>query len=238
LLVDLDLAFGDVGISLALMPERSCIDLVAMLGNLDARGLASVVTPHESGLDVLCAPTNPGDAERITAASVIELLRVARGIYDLIIIDTPPAFTEHVLASVDSSDITVLLGTLDIPAIKNLRLVLDTLDQLGHSRESLVIVLNRSDAKVGLSASDVSATLDRPIAVEIPSSVAVPAAANRGDAIVVSSPKHPVSVALKTLAREYILQPALASVADAEGGLPDSQLVRPEKRKFFGWSRA
>ena len=242
LLVDLDLAFGDVGISLALMPERSCVDLIAMAGHLDAQGLASVVTTHESGLDALCAPAHPGDAERIPAASVAELLRVARRIYDFVIIDTPPAFTDHVLVAFDSSDVTILLGTLDIPAIKNLRLALDTLGQLGHPQESLVLVLNRSDAKVGLSVSDVTATLGRPIAVEIPNSIAVPAASNRGEAIVMSEPKHPVSVALKTLAREYVLGTDPAHAAGAKAGLPEGQAAlaaaRPQGRRIFRWSQA
>ena len=78
-----------------------------------------------------------------------------RRIYDFVILDTPPAFTEHVLAAFDASDVSILLATLDIPAIKNLRLTLDTLDLLGHAREQPVIVLNRSDAKVGLTAEDV-----------------------------------------------------------------------------------
>jgi len=231
LLVDLDLAFGDVGISLALMPERSCVDLVAMSGHLDAQGLASVVTHHESGLDALCAPAHPGDAERIPATSVSELLRVARRIYDFVIIDTPPAFTEHVLVAFDASDVTILLGTLDIPAIKNLKLALDTLDQLGNPRESLVIVLNRANAKAGLSVSDVTATLGRPIAVQIPSSVAVPAATNRGEAVVITEPRHPVSIALKSLAREYVLGSGPATASGDAKGQPDSRALRADVRQ-------
>lgn len=242
LLVDLDLAFGDVAISLALMPARTSVDLVAMSGHLDAQGLASVVATHESGLDALCAPAHPGDAERIPAASVTELLRVARRIYDFVIIDTPPAFTEHVLVALDSSDVTILLGTLDIPAIKNLRLALDTLDQLGHPRESLVLVLNRSDAKVGLSASDVTSALGRPIAVEIPNSIAVPAATNRGEAIVFSQPKHPVSVAVKLLVREYVRGTDPASAAGVSEGLPEGRAalaaLRPQVRHLFRRSEA
>ena len=242
LLVDLDLAFGDVAISLALMPQRSSVDLVAMSGNLDAQGLASVVTAHDSGLHALCAPAHPGDAERIPATSVTELLRVARRIYDFVIIDTPQAFTEHVLAALDSSDVTILLGTLDIPAIKNLKLALDTLDQLGHPRESLVLVLNRSDAKVGLSASDVTAALGRPIAVEIPSSVSVPAATNRGEAIVASEPNHPVSAALKALAREYVVGTGPDLAVRPNQGMPEGRAARaaerPQGRRLFRRSPA
>jgi pilus assembly protein CpaE len=139
LLVDLDLAFGDVAISLQLLPAASVADLVAMSGHIDEQGLASVVTKHESGLDTVCAPNQPGDADRISGAVVGEMLRVARRVYEYIIIDTPPAFSEHVLATFDVCDMAVLLATLDIPAVKNLRLTLDTLDLLGYPREARVV---------------------------------------------------------------------------------------------------
>ena len=89
------------------------------------------------------------------ARSIGELLRVAKRSYDFVVVDTPPAFTEHVLAAFDNSDLLVLIATLDIPAVKNLRLTLDTLDLLGSPREDRVVVLNRSDAKVGLKTEDV-----------------------------------------------------------------------------------
>lgn len=218
LLVDLDLAFGDVGIALALQPQTTMVDVVAMSGHLDERGLASVVTRHESGLDALCAPIHPGDADRIPVATVSEVLRVAKRAYDVIVVDTPPAFTEHVLAAFDASDVSILIATLDIPAIKNMRLALDTLDLLGSPRDSWVLVLNRSDAKVGLTVDDVTTALRRPVAVEIPNSIAVPSAVNRGFQIVLAEPRHPVSIALKTLAREHVCRP-LALSGDVDDGV-------------------
>src|SRR5450631_1371600 len=107
LLVDLDLAFGDVAISLQLRPTASFVDLVAMTGHIDAQGLASVVTKHESGLDTVCAPSHPGEADRISGETVAEMLRVARRSYEYIIIDTPPAFSEHVLAALDVCDMLI-----------------------------------------------------------------------------------------------------------------------------------
>jgi pilus assembly protein CpaE len=215
LLVDLDLAFGDVAISLQLIPVASVGDLVAMAGHLDEQGLASVVTKHQSGLDTVCAPSQPGDADRISGPLVSEMLRVARRFYEYVIIDTPPSFSEHVLATFDICDMAVLLATLDIPAVKNLRLTLDTLDLLGYPRDARIVILNRSDAKVGLSADDVVAVIKQPIAAMIPSSVHVPASVNRGVPIILDEPKHPVSVALRAFADRYILSP-LAPVSAAQ----------------------
>jgi pilus assembly protein CpaE len=208
LLIDLDLAFGDVAICLGISPQRSMTDIVAMSGHLDKQGLDSVVVRHESRLDVVCAPSSPADADHIPAATVTELLHVARGLYDYIVVDTPPAFDEHVLAAFDMSDVSILLATLDVPAVKNLRLTLDTLDLLGHPRESWVVVLNRANSKVGLTIDDVATALHRPIAVQIASSVSVPAAANRGVLLVLDDPRHPVSNAIKTLVRDFVRVPS------------------------------
>lgn len=207
LLVDLDLAFGDVAVSLQLAPSRSASDLIAMSGHLDAQGLAAAVTPHDSGLDTLCAPDTPADADLIPAATTAQLLRVARGMYDFVIVDTPPAFSEHVLATLDVSDVSdvsILIATMDVSAVKNLRMTLDTMDQLGYPRQSRVIVLNRSDVRAGIKAADVAAVTRAPIAVCIPDSLDVPASINRGVAIVVDAPEHPVSVALRALADGHV----------------------------------
>lgn len=205
LLVDLDLMFGDVAISLQLIPQGTVTDLVAMRGHLDRAGLESVVVTHEpTGLDVVAPSSDPADAERIPADVVLELLRTARGIYDYVVVDTPPAFTEHVLTALDVSDLAVLITTLDIPAVKNLRVAMNTLDTLGGSKDNRVVVLNRSGLKVGLDSGEVETALKQAIAVSIPNSLSVPAATNRGVPLVVHDPKDAAAVALRELADRQV----------------------------------
>jgi pilus assembly protein CpaE len=230
LLLDLDLAFGDVGISLQLLPQRSVMDLVAMGGHLDEQALQSVVTVHDSGLETICAPAEPSDADRIPGTTVAELIRVAKRHYDFVIVDTPPAFTSHVLAAFDASDQLVLIATLDIPAVKNLRLTLDTLDLLGSPREARVVVLNRSDAKVGLRSDDVVIAIKQDIAVMVPNSTNVPASVNRGVPIVLDEPKHPVSVALRELADKH-----LRHGGSAAGVGTTNETPAPERRRSERW---
>lgn len=220
LLIDLDLAFGDVGISLQMLPQNSIIDLVSMAGNIDEQAINAVVTKHDSGLEAISAPAEPSDADRVPGTTVAELIRVAKRHYDYVILDTPPAFTSHVLAAFDDSDLLILIATLDIPAVKNLRLTLDTLDLLGNRKDSRLVVLNRSDAKVGLRPEDVVAAIKQDIAVMVPNSTAVPASVNRGVPIILDEPKHAVSVALRDLADRFIRLPdgpAVGTDAPAAG---------------------
>ncbi|HUZ54812.1 MAG TPA: P-loop NTPase [Streptosporangiaceae bacterium] len=215
-IVDLDLAFGDVAISVQLDPGRTIVDALPMAGHLDQTGASSLLTRYQANLDMLLAPTTPGDAEKIPPALVGELLVVLRTIFDYVVVDTPAQFSEHVLTAMDNSAHHVLLTTPDVPALKNLRITLDMLDLLSYPRQIRSVVLNRSDSKVGLSLEDVERVVRWPIAAHIPSSREVPISINKGTPLTLANPGHPVSQAISRFAQQRLLDPAGA----AEPGRP------------------
>ena len=210
-IVDLDLAFGDVAISMQLDPARTVVDALPMAGHLDTTGAASLLTRYRPGLEVLLAPVTPGDAEKISPALVGELLTVLRSIFDYVVVDTPAQFSEHVLIAMDASDHHALLTTPDVPALKNLRVTLDMLDLLSYPRQIRSIVVNRSDSKVGLSLEQVEQVVRCPISARVPSSRAVPISINKGTPITLDSPAHPVSHAIARFAQQRILPAAEAA---------------------------
>jgi pilus assembly protein CpaE len=212
--VDLDLASGDVAINVLLDPVRSMADAVSMAGHLDDTGAASLLTPYRPGLKMLLAPATPGDADKITPALVGELLAVLRRMFDYVVVDTPPQLSEHVLTALDASAHHVLLTTPDVPALKNLRVVLDVLDMLSYPAEFRSLVLNRADPKIPLSLEDMERALGSPITVQIPASRAVQISVNNGTPITLAIPGHPVSQAITKLAQQRLL-PAPA----ARGGM-------------------
>ena len=206
--VDLDLSFGDVAISVQLDPLRTILDALPMAGHLDESGAASLLTRYQPGLDMLLAPVTPGDAEKIPPRLVGELIAVLRGMYDFVVIDTPAQFNEHVLTAMDVSSQLVLLTTPDVTALKNLRVALDMLDMLSYPRQIRSVVVNRADSKVGLSLEHVRKVVRSDIAAHIPSSRAVPISVNKGRPIVLDSPGHSVSQSVMKLAQQRLLGPA------------------------------
>jgi pilus assembly protein CpaE len=197
--LDLDLAFGDVAIALQLHPAHTIAD-ASRLGGLDEAGLRGLLTQHSRGLSVLAAPTEPGAADQIEARLVGDLLRVLRRMFDVVIIDTPAAFSDQVLAAFDATDLFLLIATLDIPALKNLKLTLETMDLLNYPRDRWRVVLNRADAKVGLTVPEAERALHTTISAQIPSSRSVPISVNRGVALVHEDPTHPVSQEIRRIA--------------------------------------
>jgi pilus assembly protein CpaE len=215
-LIDLDLAFGDVAIMLQLVPERSIADAVGLGDQLEETTLRALLTPYGPGLEALLAPAGPAEAERVTQGLVADVLRIARGMFDFLVIDTPPQFTDHVMTALDASHMHVLATTPDIPSLKNLRIALDTFDLLDLPKESRAIVLNRSDAKVGLTASDIERVIRVPIMAHVPSSRDVPVSINRGVPIMVDNPQHPVSKAIRDFALGRLSGPTVGA-APARG---------------------
>jgi pilus assembly protein CpaE len=180
LLLDLDLQFGDAAIMLGLEPEKTIYDLVSAPGELDPEKLNGYTTRHSSGLDILPAPLRPEDAELVTEAKIGRLLEVARSSYDVIVVDTSPFFHGPMLATLDQTDELLLVCSLDVPTIKNVRLSLQTLDLLSFPTKKVRLVLNRSNSKVGMKDSEVETALERKVRFRIPSDRAVPLSVNRG----------------------------------------------------------
>ena len=207
LLLDLDLQFGDAAIMLGLEPEKTIHDLVVAPGELDSEKLAGYTTRHACGLDILPAPLRPEDAELVTESKLTRLLEVARGSYDLIIVDTSPFFHGPMLATLDRTDDLLMLCGLDVPTLKNVRISLQTLELLSFPQQRIRFVLNRANSKVGMKKKEVEGALGVRIDFEIPSDRAVPLAVNRGTPAVLADPGADFSKAVRTMAKTLLTPP-------------------------------
>ncbi len=199
-ILDLDLAFGDVAIMLQLVPEKTIADLIPAADRIEETGIRTMMTAYCPGVDAMLAPVQPAIAEEVTRDLVADLIDLTRRMFDFVVIDTPPQFNEVVLAALDASHLYVLVATPDLPALKNLRVTLDMFEMLDYPRDHRVVVLNRADARVGLTGADIERVIRVPIVAHVPSSRDVPISVNKGVPIVLDSPGHPVSTAIRELA--------------------------------------
>jgi pilus assembly protein CpaE len=195
-LVDLDLAFGDVAITLQLFPARTIADAVHLQSGLDFSVLEPLLTDYHQVLSALVAPVQPDAKDTIPAALVGRILGLLKSNFDHVVVDTAPAFDEYVLQAFDETDELLLVTTLDVPTLKNVKVAVETLDLLNFPKPKRHLVLNRADDKVGLSPDKVESTLGMKIAAAIPTSSQVAHATNAGEPITSSSPKHAVSQTL------------------------------------------
>ena len=113
--VDLDLGFGDIAITLQLIPARTIADAVHFESGLEFSVLEPLLTPHGTGISALVAPVQPDARDSIPAALVGRILGMLKQNFDYVVVDTAPTFDEFVLQAFDETDTLLLVTTLDVP---------------------------------------------------------------------------------------------------------------------------
>lgn len=203
ILIDLDLQFGDLGLSLNLTPHKTIYDLAISGGSLDAEKVDAYLQTHASGVRVLLAPSRPDQAGAITAGFLHDLYAVLRATSTYTVIDTPPGFTPEVIASIDASTHICMVGMLDALSLKNTKLGLETLELMGYDQDRVRMVLNRADSNVGITHNDVVSVLGRPPDVMVPSHRDIPRSVNEGTPITMSGKRSEAAKAFNSLADIY-----------------------------------
>jgi pilus assembly protein CpaE len=205
-LVDLDLQFGDVGLALGLVPERTLYELAKSGGSLDDEKLDGYLATHSSGARALIAPTRPDHAGAVTTEFLREVYAALRASHEYVIVDTPPGFTPEVIASIDSSSHVCMVGMLDSLSLKNTKLGLETLELMGYDGERMRLVLNRADSRVGITHDDVVSIIGRKPDVFVPSDRDIPRSVNQGTPIVLAKSRSDAAKAFRSLAAMYELR--------------------------------
>ncbi len=221
-LVDLDLAFGDVAITMQLFPTHSIEQAVGSEDSIDLAMLEGLLTRHQDTLTILAAPAHPDVRERVTPLLISRILRALRDGFDYIVVDTSPSFDDATLTALDETDECVIVATLDVPTLKNVKVALETMDMLSIARGHRHLLLNRADDAVGISVEKVEAILGMPVSAQVATAVDIAAATNAGTPIVSHKPSHAASIAYANLAASVTGEPigAPSSAATAEHAEP------------------
>jgi pilus assembly protein CpaE len=199
-LVDGDLQFGDVAVLLNMQASRTITDVIPHIDSLDADFLNDVMLTHASGMKILLAPPRPDAAEMVRADDMRAVLRHLSLLYDYTIVDTASYLDDVVLTILEVSDRILLVGTPDIPSIKNIRLTLEALDALDYLNKTR-LVINMAGRKDGITEKDIATHIKHPIFATIPrDNGTVTAAANQGVPVMVSSQKSLIAKSILHLA--------------------------------------
>ena len=209
-LVDIDLQFGDVALSLGLDPRPNLYDLARSGGTLDTEKVRGYLLDHPSGLRVLAAPLRPDEAGAVGLELLGQVYASLRELAEVVFVDTGPGFPREVIAAVDEASDLCLVGTLDASSLKDSKLGLETLTRMGYDAGACRLVLNRAGSRVGISERDAERILGRAPDVLVPSDRAVPLSVNEGQPVVSSSPRSGAGRALAQLAELYFEAPAPA----------------------------
>ncbi len=162
-LVDGNLQFGDHRVFLDLGLDRKSIVDVVSAPTIDADLIKHVLVKHESGIDLLLAPPSPETAELVHPQHLPMIAQMLATIYDYILIDVDKRLDDVNLGVFEAAEIVFVVMTADLSALKNVRLILETMNHLGYPPAKVQLVLNRSNAFTGINVKNAERALRRTI---------------------------------------------------------------------------
>lgn len=219
-IMDADLQFGDICISLQVEPQHTIVDAARDIDKLDEQLLGSLLATHSSGMRVLSAPLEPSLADEVSTQVVVKTLGMLKRMFDYVIIDTAPFLDEPVLSILERSDTVLLVVDMDLPAVKNAKLALDTLKLIKFPFEKIKLILNRVNSKARLDIHELERSLGLEVQAAISSDKLVPRAVNEGEPVVSLYPRSRVAKDLRGVA---------ALVLDGEA------VDEPQQEEKRGW---
>ncbi|MGI8806301.1 MAG: AAA family ATPase [Acidimicrobiales bacterium] len=226
-IVDLDLQFGEVSTALRLRPRFTISDILSRedIDEVDLSAhIEEYVVTHDSGVMVLPAPKDPSDADRIHPVDVQRVIEAARAKFDYVIVDTPAALTEIVLAAFDMSNQLYVMATLDLPSIRHMGVFLNTLEKLKISSDNVKLILNKAERDVGLDVDQVTRLFPQGFTSVLPYAKEVTKSVNVGTPVLAFAPTSDVSRRIAQGMSPLLPEANRGKALEAEG---------PNKRSLF-----
>jgi pilus assembly protein CpaE len=231
-LVDGNLIFGDIGVIMNLVSNKTIADLANRIAELDRELINDVLTTHTSQVKVLLAPPNPQTGELVTSDHLRAILDQLRKEFDYVVVDTQSSFQDRALAVLDVADRIVTLMTLEMPCIKNIKLFLEVAELLEYPPEKTLLVLNKADSRMGIRIENVEENIQHKVALQIGNaSHDMALSVNQGVPLVIEKRGHQTSKDIFALAGLISNARGGATVkADDKSPTPKA----PESRGLFG----
>ena len=208
-LIDANLQFGDERVFLDLGLDTASMVNAITEPDLDAELLKKLVVSHHAGMDLLLAPPNPEQADivverqRTDPGTLSNILSLMRKAYDYTLVDMAKSLDDFNLQLFDEADLIFVVMTADLSCLKNVRLVLETMDSLGYERSKIQLVLNRSNAYTGINVDNAESALGRTIDYQIINEYrGAISALNSGEPFMSSRPDGPLGQSVSKFARE------------------------------------
>lgn len=230
-LVDANLQFGDVAIFMKLQATRTLADLAPHVQDLDLDLLRGILVPHSSGVQILVAPATPEDAEVFRDGGVEEtganarlkaILEFVRREFDYIIVDTSHQVDDVILATLDVSDLFVVVTRPVIPEIRGARQFIDLLQKLSYTMDKVTLVINGVDTKrMGIQPEAIERAM-MPAMIHIPYDERIALrAANYGEPLILKNARTPIGQAIISFATE--IQKHFAQMVEDTGPVSEAQ---------------
>ena len=218
-LIDLDLALGDVDVFLDTIPEYTLADVAQNISRLDLTLLKKSLTRHSSGVHLLPRPVQLEDGRLITPDSLERVVGLLKTSFSHIVFDLSKSYGLLDMEAIRLADDVLMVTQLDLPCLRNVVRLMMTFDEDPSLREKVKIVVNRGGQESGqISLKKAQETINRDIFWQVPNDYRVMVEVrNNGVPLLEHAPKAGITVSIHQLAA------ALCGKLDEETDEGDSE---------------
>jgi pilus assembly protein CpaE len=181
-LIDLNFQTGDITTFLDLKPSFNISYMLENIDKINETFLLSTLERYKrTTLYVLADPPYFKQADDIKPQQITKLFNILRETFSYIIVDAEASFDGKNIASLDNSDLILLMTVANLPALRNTQRCLELFDKLGYDREKTKVVVNRFMENDEIKEEDVEKVLSRGIYWKVPNNYfAIMSAINKG----------------------------------------------------------
>lgn len=168
LLLDANTQYGDIPMFINQNSRYCLLDFTSRADQLDSEVIADLVMQHKSSeMDVILGTPKFEQAEQIQAEALGVVLDALLLEYKYIVADMPRQIDDLFLTILDRVSVIVVPIMQDLPAIRNAQVFLDLMSTLNISREKILMVMNKADRRISITADRISKNLKLPIEFEV-----------------------------------------------------------------------
>jgi len=163
LLADLDLDAGMVGFLTKTKGTYSMLDAVANLHRLDASYWRALVSNGIPGVEIIGAPVSLASRQQPRDEQLRHVLAFVRPNYDWTLVDLGRSLSRISMAALEEIDEACLVTTLEVPALHQAKLIVQTLLDSGYGKNRVRLVLNRIPKRLDITPDELEKMLGLPI---------------------------------------------------------------------------
>lgn len=208
-LIDMNLQFGDAALFVSSQtPVSNVADVARNISRLDADLLHSSMGEVAPGLWVLAAPDDPALATDVTPQHVRQIVDLARGMFDFVVIDVGRSLSSTTLQALDLADRVYAVLQMTLPFIRDGKRLRNVFRSLDYPARKIEWIVNRYHKGDQFTVEDLKKTLEIDHVILLPNQYgAVAAAVNQGIPVDLIAPGSTIAKGLRELAESIAPHP-------------------------------
>ena len=139
---------------LDLAPKSNILEALVSPERIDPVFLRALMTKHESGVEVLCSPSDLSPMGSISPQAIGKLFDTAAEHYEYVIVDIPRILTAWSMTAIKYVNPLMVVSQNSITTIRDAKLLLNKLIHEGVHADNIELINNRAMAKMGSVSID------------------------------------------------------------------------------------